>query len=86
MRPSFSTRDAGIELHFIPDATPPDPGRRHHFCLEVDDLQAARARLGGAGFEVVEPGSRIPGRDRAFVRDPVGNLVELVEMRPDRGV
>jgi catechol 2,3-dioxygenase-like lactoylglutathione lyase family enzyme len=76
----FSTRDAGIELHFIPDETPPDPGRRHHFCLQVDDLAATRARIAGAGIEVVEPRSRIPGRERIFTRDPVGNLVELVEM------
>jgi hypothetical protein len=29
---------------------------------------------------VRDAGSRIQGRDRAFVRDPVGNLVELVEI------
>jgi catechol 2,3-dioxygenase-like lactoylglutathione lyase family enzyme len=78
----FSTRDSGIELHFIPDETPPDPARRHHFCLQVDDLDSTRERLADAGYEAAEPGSRIPGRERAFVRDPVGNLVELVEMRP----
>ena len=77
----FSTRDAGIELHCIPDETPPDPARRHHFCLQVDDLEATRARLAGAGVEAVAPNSRIPGRERLFARDPVGNLVELVEMR-----
>jgi catechol 2,3-dioxygenase-like lactoylglutathione lyase family enzyme len=76
----FATRDDGIELHFIPDETPPDPARRHHACLQVDDLAATRARLEAAGVEVMEAGSRIAGRERLFARDPVGNLVELVEM------
>jgi catechol 2,3-dioxygenase-like lactoylglutathione lyase family enzyme len=76
----FATRDPGIELHFIPDRTPPDPTRRHHFCLQVADLGAARGRLEAAGAPVMEPGSRIHGRERLFTRDPLGNLVELVEL------
>jgi catechol 2,3-dioxygenase-like lactoylglutathione lyase family enzyme len=76
----FSTADAGVELHFIPHAIEPDPQRTHHFCLQVDDLADVRGRLEAAGSEVRDAGSRIEGRDRAFVRDPVGNLVELVEM------
>lgn len=76
----FATADEGVELHFIPHAIEPDPLRAHHFCLQVDDLAAVRGRLEAAGSEVREAGSRIQGRDRAFVRDPVGNLVELVEI------
>jgi catechol 2,3-dioxygenase-like lactoylglutathione lyase family enzyme len=76
----FATTDPGVELHFIPHAVAPDPRRVHHFCLQVDDLAAVRARLEAAGSEVRDAGSRIEGRERAFVRDPVGNLVELVEI------
>jgi catechol 2,3-dioxygenase-like lactoylglutathione lyase family enzyme len=76
----FATRDDGIELHFIPDERPPDPTRRHHFCLQVEDLAAARSRLAAAGVETREAGSRIVGRERLFCRDPFGNLVELVEI------
>ena len=43
----FATDHAGVELHFIASSLPPDPTRAHHFCLQVDDLAAARARLGG---------------------------------------
>lgn len=75
----FATDDPGVELHFIPDDAAPDPTRRHHFCLEVEDLAAVRERLGAAGAEVMEAGSRILDRERLFVRDPVGNLVELIE-------
>ena len=76
----FATRDEGIELHFIPAELPPDLERHHHFCLQVADLEATRARLEAAGAPVVPAGSRIHGRERLFTRDPVGNLVELVEM------
>ena len=76
----FTTADEGVELHFIPHAIAPDPARTHHFCLQVDDLAAVTARLRDAGSEVRDAGSRIQGRDRAFVRDPVGNLVELVQI------
>jgi catechol 2,3-dioxygenase-like lactoylglutathione lyase family enzyme len=76
----FATRDEGIELHFIPAEPPPDPERRHHFCLQVDDLEEARGRLAADGAPVMPAGSRINGRERLFTRDPLGNLVELVEM------
>jgi catechol 2,3-dioxygenase-like lactoylglutathione lyase family enzyme len=80
----FGTRDPGIELHFIPSDLSPDRERRHHFCLQVESLAALRARLEGDGAEVKEPGGRIPGRDRLFTRDPVGNLVELLELTESR--
>jgi catechol 2,3-dioxygenase-like lactoylglutathione lyase family enzyme len=76
----FGTRDVGIELHFIPSELPPDPQRRHHFCLQVEHLGELRARLEREGAEIREAGGRIPGRERLFTRDPVGNLVELLEM------
>jgi catechol 2,3-dioxygenase-like lactoylglutathione lyase family enzyme len=76
----FATRDAGIELHFIPHELPPDPARRHHFCLQVDDMADARARLEAAGAPIIDAGRRIEGRERLFTRDPLGNLVELVRI------
>lgn len=76
----FATADTGVELHFVPHDRAPDPDRIHHFCLEVPDLAAARARLLAAGAEPREPAARILGRDRLFVRDPLENLVELVEL------
>lgn len=80
----FATRDEGIELHFIPHELPPDPARRHHFCLQVEDLDATRARLEAAGAPLIDAGSRIHGRERLFTRDPLENLVELVQMVPLR--
>jgi catechol 2,3-dioxygenase-like lactoylglutathione lyase family enzyme len=76
----FATRDPGVELHFIPADPPPDPTRSHHFCLEVESIAMARERLAGAGAPIREAGHPIQGRARIFTRDPLGNLVELVEL------
>jgi catechol 2,3-dioxygenase-like lactoylglutathione lyase family enzyme len=81
----FATSDEGVELHFVPHAIAPDPERVHHFCLQVDDVAGVRRQLEAAGVAVRDAGSRIQGRARAFVRDPVGNLVELVEIPADGG-
>ena len=79
----FATDHDGVELHFIPHAIAPDPARAHHFCLQVDDLAGVRSRLEAIGATLAEAGDRIVGRDRAFVRDSVGNLVELVRIDPE---
>lgn len=79
----FSTDHDGVELHFIPHAIDPDPARAHHFCLQVEGLPAIRAALEAAGATVTEAGARIAGRERVFVRDPMANLVELVEIAPE---
>ena len=80
----FATDDPAVELHFIPSDLAPDPARQHHFCLVVDDLALIRGRLERAGAEVSEAASRILDRERLFVRDPVGNLVELIQYLPAR--
>jgi catechol 2,3-dioxygenase-like lactoylglutathione lyase family enzyme len=76
----FLSDEPGVELHFIPDGRPPDPTRLHHFCLQVDDIEAWASRLAGAGHPMAPATREIPGRPRRFVRDPFGNLVELVEI------
>jgi catechol 2,3-dioxygenase-like lactoylglutathione lyase family enzyme len=81
----FATSDEGIELHFIPRPLAPDPERVHHFCLQVDDLDALRARVTAFGSATFEAGAEIHGRRRFFTRDPVGNLVEFIEFAPDAG-
>jgi methylmalonyl-CoA/ethylmalonyl-CoA epimerase len=70
-----------------------EPATLYH---SVDDVDAAFARLRDAGAEVVGEPHVIFGHDddtlgpagtdewQAFVRDPEGNLVGLVEQRPRR--
>jgi catechol 2,3-dioxygenase-like lactoylglutathione lyase family enzyme len=57
-----------------------DESAQHHFALEVDDLEATRARLAGGGHEI-EAARPVGGRERFFVRDPFGNLIEFVTPR-----
>lgn len=67
----------GQMLHLIGDETP-DPRGRRHFCLLVDDLQAAERHILSHGVEIAwNRRHKIPGIDRFFVYDPDGNRVEL---------
>jgi catechol 2,3-dioxygenase-like lactoylglutathione lyase family enzyme len=67
------------ELHVI--AGPPADGNaEHHFALEVAELEAARTWLAGNGCEI-QAARPVGGRDRFFVRDPFGNLIEFVTPR-----
>jgi catechol 2,3-dioxygenase-like lactoylglutathione lyase family enzyme len=65
------------ELHL--QLTDEEPPERPHFCLAVDDLEAARAQLERGGVEI-RNGTQLVGRPRFTCRDPFGNLVELAEL------
>jgi catechol 2,3-dioxygenase-like lactoylglutathione lyase family enzyme len=58
------------------------PGRGMEVCLWTDDADAAVARLAAAGAPVLSPPHDWLGSLRvAWVADPDGNPVELVERR-----
>ena len=67
------------ELHCFAEEPTDDPSGRH-FCLEVDDLEAMRNRLLGAGYKPWDP-EGIPGRPRFFCRDPFNNTIEFTTIR-----
>jgi catechol 2,3-dioxygenase-like lactoylglutathione lyase family enzyme len=52
--------------------------RDQHFALVVDDFDGVASRVADAGREWRDAASMYGAR-RAFIRDPVGNLVEVVE-------
>ncbi|WP_191905690.1 VOC family protein [Microbacterium caowuchunii] len=65
-------------------ATPPDALLDRgwaHVCLRVDDLDAAFAQVVAAGATILTPpgDSPEPGVRFAFVTDPEGNLIELLD-------
>jgi catechol 2,3-dioxygenase-like lactoylglutathione lyase family enzyme len=62
-----------IHLSIASDA----PGDQRHFGLEVEDVDALRARLVAAGI-VVDAGRPAPWK-RFFARDPFGNRIEFHE-------
>ncbi|SFV35754.1 glyoxylase I family protein [Devosia crocina] len=59
-----------------------------HMTFAVDDVDAAFAELESAGVEIAERPRDAHNREMvrrvAFVRDPDGILVELIERSPDR--
>jgi catechol 2,3-dioxygenase-like lactoylglutathione lyase family enzyme len=57
---------------------------RGHVAVVVDEYDATLAALRDAGHDV-EPRAEHWGSPRAYVRDPAGNLVELMAFPPDGG-
>jgi catechol 2,3-dioxygenase-like lactoylglutathione lyase family enzyme len=55
------------------------PARKAHPALLVRDLHALAQKLRAAGVEVVE--EETADDDRAYVADPFGNRIELIEPR-----
>lgn len=58
-----------------------------HLAFEVADVQAAAAALAAAGVAVVRPAGPLKGDPQetiAFVEDPDGYRIELIEQRPAR--
>jgi glyoxylase I family protein len=68
-------------VHLIPSERP-DTQSPRHFALHVDDAWAAREYLRAHGIEVQETIS-IPGADRFFIRDPDGNMLEILQIDPN---
>ena len=69
--------DGELKVHLGVD---PDfrPARKAHPALEVEDLTALIRSLVDAGCRVVDD-EPLPGYDRAYVDDPFGNRIELLE-------
>ena len=61
---------------------------RNHLAFQVDDLADARSQFEAAGVAIIEAGAayseeRDFHQERFFVRDPGGNLLEILEPRRD---
>jgi catechol 2,3-dioxygenase-like lactoylglutathione lyase family enzyme len=70
---------AGTQIHLAPaaDASP----QRGHVAIVVERYDATVEELRSRGHEV-EPRREHWGAPRAYVRDPAGNLVELMAAAP----
>jgi tRNA-Thr(GGU) m(6)t(6)A37 methyltransferase TsaA len=74
----FENGDAKVHLGVEADFR---PARKAHPALRVDDLGAMVSALRDAGVEV-RPDEPLDGSARAFVDDPFGNRIELVDAAP----
>jgi catechol 2,3-dioxygenase-like lactoylglutathione lyase family enzyme len=63
----------GIDKNFV-------PARKAHPGLLVEDLPGLLARLSAAGF-VAAADEPLEGYERAYVDDPFGNRIELMERK-----
>jgi len=76
----FQAGDGGHEVHCFTEGRLGPNCPAQHLCLQVDDLEGYRRRLGEHGVAVEETHA-IHNRPRFFVRDPFGNGIELTEIR-----
>jgi catechol 2,3-dioxygenase-like lactoylglutathione lyase family enzyme len=63
----------------MPDGTVPEPGGWNRFQLEVDDIEAAVARLSEHGARFRNEIVTGVGGKQILVEDPAGNPVELFQ-------
>jgi methylmalonyl-CoA/ethylmalonyl-CoA epimerase len=79
-----------LELFAVDNAAPLPPERRDpradiathgnkHVAFAVDDLDMALAMLRAHGGDIAFVGDHHAPQKIAFIRDPAGNLIELVE-------
>ncbi len=71
-----------------PDELAPGPEVTgfNHFCITVDDIEVAAAELAALGTPLMHPLNPARGLDDnrgAWVADPDGNRIELMQMSPD---
>ena len=56
----------------------------NHICFTIDDLDATVARIKAAGITLFSPAKEgLDGNRQAWLEDPDGNRIELMEMAPD---
>ena len=79
-----------LELTGGGPAAQPAPGPEvtgfNHLCITVDNIETAAQELAAAGFPLMHPLNLKIGLDNnrgAWVADPDGNRIELMEMAPD---
>jgi catechol 2,3-dioxygenase-like lactoylglutathione lyase family enzyme len=78
----FKAGEGGHEVHLFVDETLNGHAGAQHLCLQVDDIDAYRARMAEHGVTIEET-QAIHNRPRFFVRDPFQNLIELTQITGD---
>ena len=79
----------GQYLELFPDAAgerapPPEANGLNHLCLTVADIEAVVRDLAERGVPLSRPVRRgADGNHQAWIEDPDGNRIELMEMTPD---
>jgi catechol 2,3-dioxygenase-like lactoylglutathione lyase family enzyme len=67
------------QLHLSVEAENSGPLSSRHVCFAVPELSAAEMRFREASVEIIPDPRPIEGRPRFYVRDPGGNMLEIVQ-------
>lgn len=84
-RPPFSVNGIWLEVKqgqsiHITEVVHPEPTVTHHFAIQVRNLDRALQRLRLLGVES-RMASPVPGAGlQAYIQDPDGNVIELIEL------
>jgi lactoylglutathione lyase len=74
-------------IEVFPGGPPPDPSRKGsfmHLCLLTDDMHATVEQLRQADIAIDrEPKVGMDGNWQAWIRDPDGNAIELMQLSED---
>ena len=79
-RPSGAWYQIGPnQLHLSVQKEERGPLTTGHVCFTVSDLSSAENRFREAGVEIIPDPRPIEGTSRFYVRDPGGNMLEIVQ-------
>ena len=67
------------QLHLSVEKGNAGPLSSRHICFAVDDLSGAENKFREAGVEIIPDPRPIEGNPRFYVRDPAGNMLEIVQ-------
>lgn len=70
----------GVQLHLSVEEKVTNEASDRHVCYVVADITVAERHLRDSGTEIIPDPRPIAGTKRFYIRDPGGNLIELVEM------
>ena len=71
----------GVQLHLSVEDGLEEQLSKRHICFVVENLHSTQEYLSGSGVEILPDPRPIPGTRRFYVRDPGGNLIEIVERK-----
>jgi catechol 2,3-dioxygenase-like lactoylglutathione lyase family enzyme len=67
------------QLHLSVETGEQGPRSSGHVCFAISDLAEAEQKFREAGVEIISDPKPNPNSPRFFVRDPGGNLLEIVQ-------
>jgi len=69
----------GVQLHLSVEEEVTNAASDRHVCYVVADVAVAERHLRDSGVEIISDPRPIAGVNRFYVRDPGGNLIEIVQ-------